>query len=110
MNSYKLLITAVIFAFCFVLGCDDTVSPKMDSAVITGFDVRECACCGGLMINFENNPASYQGKFYLISNNPQDLLKRDTFNFPIYVKVNWEKSAIICVDEIINIKKIEIIE
>lgn len=58
------------------------------SAVVTGYDGRQCACCGGLMINFENNTQSYEGDFYLIDN-VNDLGLPNNVTFPIYAMVTY---------------------
>jgi len=67
---------------------DDLDSLKYNS-IITGYDMRDCACCGGLMINFENQSQSYQGKFYLIDNLPTDLGIDNNTTFPIYAYVTY---------------------
>lgn len=57
-------------------------------AVITGYDVRYCACCGGLMLNFENNTQSYVGDYYLVDNST-DLNLPNNVTFPIYASVTY---------------------
>jgi hypothetical protein len=44
-------------AICFVVfsSCKKECNTKIN-AVITGFDKRLCACCGGLVINFRETP------------------------------------------------------
>ena|SRR5882762_11909109 len=61
--------------------------------VITGYDARLCACCGGLMINFNNQTQSYAGDFYLIDNRPSDLGIQSNATFPIYVGVTYSLLA-----------------
>jgi hypothetical protein len=63
----------------------------MNDGIITGFDLRECACCGGLMITFTNDPKPYSAEFKLIENEA-DLGITDKDTFPIYVKVDWKES------------------
>ncbi len=58
-------------------------------AVITGYDFRACACCGGLLINFENNPEKYSGKYYLIDEMPANSGIGENSKFPLYVKVRY---------------------
>ncbi|MEP7110567.1 MAG: hypothetical protein ABI760_21420 [Ferruginibacter sp.] len=60
----------------------------LNDAIITGFDARMCACCGGLMITFNGETRPYMGEFRLIEN-VTALGITDNDNFPIYVKVNW---------------------
>lgn len=71
------------------LTCRNTRAP--DKAILTGFDQRMCACCGGLMITFGTDPTPYRDTFYLIDNAPAALGITDSATFPIYVKVRWQK-------------------
>ncbi len=64
------------------------------AAVITGYDGRKCACCGGLMINFENITQSYTGDFYLIDNSSDLGLANATF--PLYASVTYTVSSNTC--------------
>src|SRR5260221_12831874 len=70
-----------------------TAHCKYDSlpvfGIITGYDARLCACCGGLMINFNNQTQSYSGDFYLIDNAPSDLGIQNNATFPIYAEVKY---------------------
>lgn len=81
-------------------------SAGVSNAVITGYDARMCACCGGLMINFENNPSPYTGTFYLINEMPANSGITTSSTFPIYLKVVWEKERTKCPGNYINIKRI----
>jgi hypothetical protein len=81
-------------------------STTVSDAVITGYDARLCACCGGLMINFENNPDPYTGTFYLINEMPANSGITTSSTFPIYLKVEWEKEPTKCPDHFINIRRI----
>lgn len=64
----------------------------MNDAIITGSDVRECICCGGLMITFNGETKPYTGDFRLISNNA-DIGITDKDTYPIYVKVDWKEDT-----------------
>jgi hypothetical protein len=67
----------------------------MSDAVITGYDARLCACCGGLMINFDGVIEPYKGDFKLIDNS-SDLGISLNEVFPIYVKVDWTSNRNTC--------------
>ena len=60
-----------------------------DTAVISGPDVRACACCGGLYFHFTDMPDT--------TNRP--LVNSGIFQFsndvkyPVSVEVNWEKAV-----------------
>lgn len=92
---------AIIFYSC----ADNPAQSSMTDAVITGFDLRACACCGGLMINFNGDTASYKGEFYIISNNPAEFGITDISDFPIFVKVDWQKDTSACINNRIIITK-----
>lgn len=59
-------------------------------AVITGYDMRKCMCCGGLMINFQNDTTPYSGNFYLVANDPAEFGIDINSSFPVYVEVDWK--------------------
>ena len=61
----------------------------MSNAIITGYDMRACVCCGGLMITFNGETRPYTGEFRLIENSG-DLGITDRDKFPLFVKVNWK--------------------
>jgi len=58
------------------------------NAIITGFDLRMCACCGGLMINFDGETKAYNGDFKLIDN-AVDLGISENDKFPVFARVEW---------------------
>jgi hypothetical protein len=63
--------------------------PYMNDGIITGFDMRACVCCGGLMITFTGDKTPYAGDFKLIGNET-DLGQEYKEKFPVYVKVAWK--------------------
>jgi hypothetical protein len=62
------------------------------NGIITGSDLRKCACCGGLMINFDGETQPYTGDFKLIENS-SDLGISENDKFPIYAKVEWKSDT-----------------
>jgi hypothetical protein len=80
----------------------------MNNGTITGFDMRDCVCCGGLMINFRNEIKSYTGEFYLIDNNPSEFGINDKTKFPVQMMVNWVKDSMKCSNQHIKITKFKI--
>ena len=80
----------------------------MNDGVITGYDMRDCVCCGGLMINFNNETSSYIGEYYLIDNNPGEIGISDSSKFPIYISVDWIKDTLTCPQQHIKITKFKI--
>ncbi len=84
----------VIIVACLIAdGCayDDLGS----YGVITGYDPRYCACCGGLMINFQNITEPFSGDFYLIENS-SDLNLPVNVTFPISAIVTYSLSGNTC--------------
>jgi hypothetical protein len=77
----------------------------MTSAIITGWDMSMCACCGGLMINFDGEMRPYKGDFKLIENlTDLDIDQKETF--PIYVKVLWADVPNKCSNRFVRIEKL----
>lgn len=66
----------------------------MNTATINGYDLRTCACCGGLLVNFDSITKAYSGTFYDCDNAPSSLGIDSNTVFPIYLKVNWKKDGI----------------
>lgn len=59
-------------------------------AVITGYDPRMCACCGGLMINFDGQTdPGFSTDYYLIKNDPASLGITANTIFPVHANVTW---------------------
>lgn len=73
----------------FFLGCKDKVTSFQDEIVITGYDARRCACCGGFMVNFSEDPSPYAEAFKLVQTFPEGIVISNTSDFPIYAKINW---------------------
>ena len=97
----KIRITAIAL-FCLLglfQSCsknDEKDSSFMDHGIITGYDMRACICCGGLMINFNGDTATYKDPYYLITNSSQQLGITDTTSFPIRMQVDWVPDTTIC--------------
>lgn len=62
--------------------------------------------CGGLVINFEGDTAFDSNNYYLIINRPEEFGITFDSQFPIYVKVNWEKVPNGCLGREIKINKL----
>jgi hypothetical protein len=103
----KLLKALSIVTICFAIVSCNKESNTKHKAVITGFDMRLCACCGGLMINFEGDTTFNSNNYYLIINKPEEFGITYDSKFPIYVNVDWEKVPGGCFDRVIKIIKLE---
>ena len=89
----------VILSIVLITGLSCRKSGKGDNgnadhAVITGYDMRMCACCGGLMINFEGKTEpAFSTEFYQIKNMPESVGITSTTTFPVFVDVTWVLEA-----------------
>ena len=78
----------------------------MADAIITGYDAKMCACCGGLMINFNGETQPYKGDFKLIDNSADfDIKSYNTF--PVYVKVNCTSEPNKCFGNYIKVTRLK---
>ena len=102
-------ITAVM-VLVILMACEKSADKDaFVDAVITGYDARDCVCCGGLMINFNNDPVPYSGEFYLVNELPPDSGIDNNTKFPLYVRVTWKYNTNICGGtKFIDILKLEI--
>jgi hypothetical protein len=106
----RIYITAIIVAV-ILMGCQKSADKDTAvDAVITGYDARDCVCCGGLMINFNNDPVPYSGVFYLVNELPADSGIDNNTKFPLYVRVTWKYTTNVCgATKFVDILKLEII-
>ncbi len=79
-----------------VISCSAQDSLK-SNGVITGYDLRECACCGGYFIEIDSTKYRFDqlpdSTEFVIPNNPE---------FPINVTLDWYPDSSACLgDEII---------
>ena len=96
---FKIFLQAILFSMLFI-SCQkhNCQNPKssLTEAIITGNDLRNCACCGGLMITFSNNATPYSEKFYDIDLLPSNSGINESSAFPIYVRVKYETPTTSC--------------
>jgi hypothetical protein len=70
------------------------------NGVITGYDMRKCACCGGIFIDIDKTSYRFD------SLPPKSGIDFTTDTFPIRVVVTWHKKDIQCIGDEIIIDKI----
>ena len=97
----KILAVALIIIAFSIVSCSLGGDDSMSDGTITGYDTRECACCGGFFIEIDN--VTY--RFYDVPPNSELNLQNPTF--PIYVKLDWTKDANACVGDEIIVFRIE---
>jgi hypothetical protein len=64
--------------------------PYMTDAVLTGYDLRNCACCGGLLLNMGNAVLKYSSEYYFVDQYPASFVIDSTTIFPVYVRISWK--------------------
>lgn len=64
---------------------------KLKPAVILGYDLTNCACCGGLLVNFDDNDtiSPYHSTIYLgeLANDP--IVMPADIKYPMKVYIEW---------------------
>lgn len=102
MKNLKSSLFFLMLFGLFMVNCNTPDCRKPDppstltDAIITGVDYRKCACCGGLMITFTNDPKPYSAAFNNIGQMPPNTGITENSEFPIYVKVKYSKSTANC--------------
>ena len=96
----QLVILFVMTFFAVISSCEksEVVTDTLEDAVITGYDMRMCACCGGWYIKIDTS--SY--RFFSIPDGSG--FKLDTISFPFNVRVKWSKRANPCLGDEIEIE------
>ncbi|WP_426671455.1 hypothetical protein ACPPVU_09475 [Mucilaginibacter sp. McL0603] len=85
----------LMFIFCIsllvVIGCKKANENLYQSeGVITGYDYRMCAICGGLEINIKNDTSKNPPPFYEINSSLAQLGISENTKFPMNVSLNWK--------------------
>ncbi len=72
-----------------------------------GWDMRDCVCCGGLMMSFKLDSIQNLDTFLLVDNIVKNDIITNSTVFPLIVKVEWNYSTRPCVNTLVNISRIE---
>ncbi|MCB0806012.1 MAG: hypothetical protein KDC05_09460 [Bacteroidales bacterium] len=96
----KILVLAFL-VLATAKACDTKTADGMDSAVITKIDNRDCACCGGWVI--EIGAETY--RFYDVPEKSD--VEVSTEKLPMEVKLRWKKSENACMGDEIEIIEIK---
>ncbi len=79
---------ASIIAIFIFISCSKTKT-FINTGVISGPDVRTCACCGGLYFHFTNVPDTLNKPLV----NPGIFQFSSDVKFPVYIQVDWQKTT-----------------
>ena len=109
MNNITRLLFGII-CLIMVSSCQKTnENAGLSDAIITGYDLRACACCGGLMVTFSTDTTRYSGTFYLVNQLPNNSGIDNNTKFPLDVKISWKFSTRECGStKFVDVLKIEI--
>ena len=97
------ILLGICLIFLSLAGCQKGLNNDYQSTgIITGPDMRLCACCGGWYIQIDS--VTYE--FDILPNNTNfDLM---TQTYPLMVKLDWQLSGqLACPDKRINILRIK---
>lgn len=102
-------ITVILILMILFTTCDRKEdSAYMGDGVITGFDPRDCACCGGLLINLNSNSTELiTDSTYQVDHVPGNFNIDVNTIFPVFLKLDYEKTTALC-GKTINIIRFEI--
>lgn len=96
MKIFLFIGLAALLSNC---ACSLSEDDYKNDGTITGYDTRECSCCGGFFIDIEND--TY--RFYTLPDNSDLNLENPVF--PINVQLDWTNDANACLgDEIVVLK------
>ena len=84
----------VMMALSILPSCNE--DGVLDLVIITGVDMRLCPCCGGFMINFNENGEPYEDVFKLAYELPEESGIDFESEFPIKAWINWEPAGTPC--------------
>jgi hypothetical protein len=83
MNT-KIGVGICIFFFSLTFCHKEHYTDYTSSGIITGPDIRACACCGGWFIQIDST--TYE--FDTLPDSSDINLEKETF--PVYVKLDWQ--------------------
>ena len=92
----------VIVTICFVLlsACFNNENKFEDEGLITGPDLRLCACCGGWFIDIDTTT-------YLFRELPENSnIDLSSESFPLPVDLTWKPAEPTCIENLIVIQRI----
>ena len=106
MKIAFLTILTIILSATFI-GCDKETG-YMGEGVITGYDPRDCVCCGGLLINLNfSSTEMFTDSTYQVDKVPQDFNIDSSADFPVFIRLDYQYTDALC-GKTIDILRFEI--
>lgn len=101
MKAKLIIGMLLVFALAILGACSKpkpvaTCKEGFQKAIITGYDMRKCACCGGLMVTFSNDSKPYSSDFVLVESLPKGSTINENTKFPVNVCIKYEKIETSC--------------
>jgi len=93
-------VLAIMILSAALVGSCQKEEPFMDVGIITGPDLRLCACCGGWFINIGNDTYRFME---IPCNCSLDLVNAE---FPVIVNIDWEEDPNPCLGDEITVHRI----
>ncbi len=77
--------------------CAKNESEYMGEGVLTGYDPRDCACCGGLLINLNSSSTElFSDSTYQVDLVPDNFDIDITTAFPVFIKLDYSRNTKKC--------------
>jgi hypothetical protein len=93
----KTNIFSLIFLIMMVIVACEKNDAFMGAGVLTGYDPRDCACCGGLLINLNSGSSElFTDSTYQVDIVPDNLNIDANSDFPIYIDLDYSKDTKKC--------------
>jgi hypothetical protein len=101
IKIFLMSIILIMFTTC------DKEEQYMGEGVITGYDPRDCVCCGGLLINLNSSSTElFTDSTFQVDLVPTDFIIDTNTIFPMFIKLDYSRNNKLC-GKTIDILKFE---
>lgn len=108
MKYIFIFVLATIFIFSCQRVDDDNADDFESTGEIIGFDLTECACCGGFLTKFDEREEVFL--FTEMPDNADFSIDITTQDYPIKIQANWTEDVSTFCTQFITIENIELVE
>ncbi|HQW56737.1 MAG TPA: hypothetical protein PK076_11450 [Saprospiraceae bacterium] len=81
----------IILSFSLSNCHKDNIGDGFVRATLLRYDLRECACCGGVMVHFDDPTLNSKDEFYQWFQNTNTFGINEFTAFPLSVKIKYNK-------------------